>query len=214
MKIRSLAPGLVLAAMLSGPATAAVYVGNWDPPFGSPFAADLGWRGTADYFVPDFCELAGTGSVDNATACSGGAVVTSAKVEFYDTDVPGTPIQTMIFTPASLSVATLYYLAGQLDQLDTSFSNFLPADTPLSAYGVDVAHTTFALQFTSSGPRLHFETCVPGFDCVSGANDATAFPPDFTITRVPEPASIALAGFALAGLAAVRRRRGNAAAAA
>lgn len=202
LKTTALVASELGALVLSSTATAATYVGNWDPPFGAPFAADLGWRGTAAFFVPDSCVPAGSSVVSNFPTCGGAAAVTSATVQFYDTDVPGTTIATLAISSASMMVQTLYYVAGQLDQLDTSFSNSSAPSADLGSYGV-TSTTRFALQFDQSGPRLHWETST-----AAGSNDAANFPPQFTITPgVPEPSTYALLLAGLGVLTVVRRRR-------
>lgn len=53
------------ALALVAPAQAVVYTGVWDPAYGGAFA-NLGWRATADLYVPNACAAAvGTQAVNN-----------------------------------------------------------------------------------------------------------------------------------------------------
>lgn len=210
--LRWLCQSLLVAAVFAGPAQAAVYTGVWDPTYGPPFS-NLGWRGTADYFVPDSCVPTGTVDLNNATACGGGAIITAAQVQFYDiTDTGQATISTLVFNPASMLVSTLRFVSGELTQLTTSTSNLMhPAG--LSGFGVTAA-TSFGLDFTLTGPRLSWwkdcSKCESEEErrlCLGGYNDATNFAPAFVITRVPEPGTLALACLALLALAPRRLRR-------
>jgi hypothetical protein len=203
---RLLAP-LVLLLGLAAPAHAVVYVGIWDPEYGQPFAG-LGWRGTAQFFVPDTCVPTGSADVDNASACGGAAAVTAASVELYDVANPTPTLATLVFTPSTLLIDTLRYINGELTQLDTTLSDFVLPNADLSAFGVG-NDTSFALQFTLENPRLAFASECRGPNCdPSGFNDNANFPPDFRITRlqVPEPGTLALVALAIVGAAAARRR--------
>jgi hypothetical protein len=77
---------------LAGNTHAAVYSGSWDPNFGAPFT-NLGWRATAQFYVPDACAAAvGTGSLGvdtyGSTANCGGIELRNTLVEFYDVTDP------------------------------------------------------------------------------------------------------------------------------
>lgn len=209
-------------------AQAALYTGVWDPPYGSPFGtltSGLGWRGSATYYVPDSCELSGSGLVDNygnipfiPGNCGGEAAITSAVVHLYDVAAgPATTLATLNFNPSSFYVGVLQYVGGELEGLISDFSNLLtpasdPGATPAElatldgpAFGSLNPYTTqFSLIFTLGGPRLAWLDC--GYSstsshhthCNGGINsNAPGFQPEFTITRVPEPGTLALAGLAL-----------------
>ncbi len=193
---------------LAQPAQAAYYTGVWDPNFGSPFT-NLGWRGSAEFYVPDFCKATGTADVSNPLACDGLAEFQSATVQFYDVTDPG--LDTIIsigFDPLSLDIGTLRFVDGALTQLTTTLSNFVLPDADLTKFGVS-RDTEFSLQFTLEGPRLAWGSCNVDTGCeVSGFNDSVNFPPTFVITEisVPEPGTPVLAAVALLMLAVLRLR--------
>jgi len=205
----------LMLAVFSGSANAALYTGVWDPTYGNPFN-NLGWRGTAEYFVPDTCVPGGTIDISNSIDCSNAAIVTQAQVEFYDITAGGQPtISTLVFNPASLIIGTLRYVSGDLTQLTTSSSNYVAPVEDLSAFGVS-SNTEFSLFFTLDGPRLAWQECY-GYEyrysthhyppeCSSGVNNAAEFPATFEITRVPEPGTLALACLALLALTPRRVR--------
>lgn len=215
MRLACLARGLVMAAaLLAGPASAAVYTGVWDPPVDDGYP-NLGWRGTADFFVPDACVPTGTVDVLNSTACGGLAAVSQATVVFYALDdVDALPRLTLTIDAASMQVQTLRFIDGQLEHLSTSLSSALRVGDALIGFDVPPL-TDFQLQFTlADGPRLAFTdpNCLrnPGEECSPTFNDGTRYPPQFRIsssTRVPEPATGALVAVAALGLALASRRR-------
>lgn len=198
--------GLGLTFWLAGHAQAAVYTGIWDPPFGTPFTADLGWRGSATFSLPPGC-VAGTADLDNTEDCGGGAVVTQATVELYDTDAPVTPLATLVFDAGSLLIQTLRFDDGEFIGLSTSLSSSPALAADLDDYGI-LDSMLFALQFTlADGPRLGVLDTACDLRCGWQFNDATQFPAQFRITAVSEPGSAALGALALGLLAAARRRR-------
>ena len=212
-----LAAVAVTACVFAGAAQAAVYNGNWDPAYGSPFVnpngINLGWRGITQIYVPDSCVLVGTGVVNNVADCGGLAAVQSALVQLYDVDALGQPtLNTLNFNPASLTISNLEYLSGNLAGLQSSQSSFVfdnvvenvefsvqfdfifnvcgqGCGVPLNA---GAAAASDAPNDTTDGPKLFWQDDHGG----SGVNSIT---PTITFQRVlPEPAGLALALSALA----------------
>lgn len=219
-RLRALVPAAAAALLTSVsawmPAQAALYVGTWDPRFGAPFAADLGWRGTIEFDVP----LAPDCATDGA-ACIAGSKLLSAQVEFYDTDAPATTLATIDWTLSELASTSILGLrfgpGGDVLQLATQLSPYKAPNAGLAAFGVD-AGTEFGLQFVIdqrlgdgslfSGPRLFWRRICSSYpgdrggygyggdddddgeSCTpgQGGNDALNFPPqDFIIRRTDQP---------------------------
>ncbi len=222
---RFFAACLVAAASLgmTDQARAAAYVGAWDPLYGAPFT-DLGWRGTATFQVPLSPPCNTTG-----VACTGGAYVQGAQVTFYDTQgtastLDDTDLATITWSTAELAAelvnALEFDVGGALKYVDTTPFDYkaptLLAGFDGSGFG-GFAQDEFSLQFVIaqevaanalfSGPRLYWTEAGCGRDCSSGSNDVLGNPPqNFTITRVPEPASLALVMVGLLAAGATQRR--------
>ena len=224
---------IVLAAALgaSGQAQAAVYGGSWDPAYGAPFA-DLGWKGTATFFIPDAC-LLGSGLIQNTDVCSNGSMkVLGATVDFYNyTNDPtgSTVLETLIFDPLApnVSVSRMQVTNGQLVGVDSSIFAPLLATNLIAGSG----KYSFSLQFTSDhGAKLFYsektgderrDTQDDDSDCnfsnfggpnteECGVNDFKNSPATMKYSLVvPEPGTYALvlAGLGAMGLVARRRRR-------
>lgn len=202
-----------VAAMLGGAqsAWAAIYRGSWDPIYGSPFP-NLGWKGTATFFIPDAC-LTGTALVSNGAACSlGGMKMLGATVSFYNatTNPLGDVIlETLTFSPPDPYVYSMQVTNNVLTGVDSAYSNPVQAFSSLAGGGTSF----FALQFFSSPadnsvvlyhmPGNIDPSCAyrgtRNYQASCGFNDQSK-PPTMTLTLVPEPATFVLV---LAGLGAI-----------
>lgn len=215
------------AALISGllgvcginPAQAAYFTGAWDPAFGVAFP-DLGWRGEAEFFVPDAC-LANSGWVFNFNSCSNwGMKILSAEVEFYKLS---DPTNTVFHETLEFDVPDSFVLKMQLDDglLTGLFGTFLYSrDSTIPLAGGP--YTEFVLFFEDDFARLGFvshpQNCNErrgyghGEDCKPEYGVSEKYPreggsPLITFRLVPEPAGLPLLLIGLGALGFWARRR-------
>lgn len=199
------AAGLVFAA----PSQAVVWVGAWDPAFGSAFP-ELGWRGEATFFVPDAC-IAESGWVFNFESCSGGTMkVLSAEVEFYKLTDPTNPLfqETLSFDDPTSLVLAMRIENGMLAGLFATFDYFVPSTLAIAGG----PYTEFVLLFEDDLARMAFISDPPDGPKTKGISDRTTpdGSPFITFRVVPEPGSLALIVLAMLATGfSLRRRSGS-----
>lgn len=196
---------LALALALPGPAKAVIYAGMWDPAFGPAFP-DLGWRGKAEFFVPDAC-VPINGVVLNTDPCSGSTMrILNAAVEFYRVSDPTeATVETLIFNLPSSTVTSMTLSDGLLTGLVGGFGYLRTATSTLAGAGnlfglffdEDIAFMTY-VKFTATG-------------IVTGESERTKEDGPFIkftrVTPIPEPSSVLLFAAGLLSLGLVVRRR-------
>jgi hypothetical protein len=211
VKVKRGVAGLFAAVALTyaASASAIVYRGAWDPAFGAAFP-DLGWKGTAQFYVPDAC-LALSGTILNSDPCSSGTMgILSADVDFYSLSDPENPAmqETLTFSLASLDVTSMTITDGQLSGLVGGFNYAVASTLPIAGAPI----TDFTLFFAEDLAGMLWASYPGDGTRIWGYSDFD--PPDgepfITFTpEVPEPETYALmlAGFAVIGFVARRRRR-------
>lgn len=199
--------GLAIAATLvvSAPAQGAIFTGAWDPAFGPAFP-DLGWRGEAQFFIPDAC-LALSGLILNTDPCSVSSMqILSAEVEFYRVSDPSNPAfqETLNFNVPSGDVTAMQVVANQLAGVFGSLGYTRSSTLPLAGAPL----TDFLLFFEGDVAQLAFFSLGEG-QPPSGLSSQAPI----TFSRlngpipVSEPASLALVLVGLGATAALRRRQ-------
>jgi hypothetical protein len=217
MRIRSVLSVLLLGAAIAlgavGSARAAIYDGNYDPPYGGIFP-QLGWQASARFDVPDACLAIGNGTNIPISGPCAGFDVLSAQVSFYNVADPATILKSYALDP-NVIVNGINIAGGHLAGIDTGFFDFFVSELPIAGGGqYSFSLILFAgnqAQLIFANPPATSPGCaflpVPGASCGISANAATGV---FTlVSEVSEPETLALmlAGLGAIGLVARRRRR-------
>lgn len=160
--------GAIVAVDAVTPARADVYVGSWDPFFGSPFTASFGWKGSVTVNVPGNCGvliLPGTVLKNNSPSADcdsfGRAFVQSAQVDFYD-GTPANLLGSVAWSFTSLldaesngvSVSLMEFLDGDLENLRTTPFPAQPAPASVDAFATPLDILDFQLQFIQGGSPI------------------------------------------------------------
>lgn len=194
--------GLLVVALA---ADAAAFRTRFDPQFSTTFNGDFGvnlwWQGTAFITVPDAC-------VTPLGSCSAGVTLDDYIVNFYNGDPSGsgTLLSSAVPGPAPNPTLVTFGADGVANGMDL----LINLGTFTFGTGTFDADLSFATQYTGGVPvkgstSLYLAPpCDDDEGCPALANQ---FAP--TITWVPEPASVFLAGAALMALWLTRRRIGR-----
>ena len=209
--LSALAAGIV-TAIAAPSASAALYTGEWDPAYGTPFPG-LGWRASALFDVPDACLALGNVSDQSVATgpCAGFALMT-ARLELYDTANPAAILGTYALDTADV-VTAVDIASGVLTGIESGyFGRVVPslaiAGGGSASFSLILFNAQAQLAYTRPFGTSLFCLSQPVKDTACGFS-ANAAQGVFTAVAppIPEPETWALMLAGLAGLGATARRR-------
>ena len=208
-----------------GNASAAVWVGNWDPVFNTSFDADFAWRGTVTVQTNAGSDGAADASYAVGPLPCTSVAITALMLEFYDGDLvfpqPAVHIYSFIApSPVLPAVSNVRIQANQVDGIETNaflVTTLAANSSPLLAPPESTSAWNVFLEFNLVGAPvvlvLERDGCSQNFSCDQNRYASNA-PGGGAVTMtwgpantVSEPGSLALAGVAALGWAMARRRR-------
>lgn len=237
--IKALRAALLAACTTVGmvaPSQSAVIVLSYDPAYGAAFPA-LGWRVTADLYVPESCTFPVFLTRFSPPGC-GATAVRNTVLHFYNLGDPSTTVERLTLgdfgrdqspltlnplqeTQELIGVSQLFgqYLFQTTNSLRVQAFDLIAGagsswfSLSLNDRGAELMHFTSSTQTVADArARGQFSTgeVTVSMDRFAG-RDQDYVPPTFAAVvptqRVPEPASGILAVSALAWLGWTRRRR-------